>query len=162
MNLNHAKPGINLEDMTNGDLIRLCVGAAAYMEDIKDPAEVAALVRELRNAGGPYFEGDGLAFSLDGTEYTLMDLDLAEAYARSNIEEFANQQANELTVRMNKCGINSMYVAFDYNMFVRDRMMDWGHWVYSSDGHVEEYAPLTVGADGKMETFGWFSIWRND
>ncbi len=154
-----AKPGIDFEDLSDNDLIRLCAGAVAEHESLTDPAEVAELARDLRDQGGPTFRGDGLEIELYGNEYTLMDTDLAEAQAKDSIEEYANDQWRELTVTLHQCGINSTYIQFDDDMFIRDCMMDWGIWLGSYDDVVNEYFPKTQ-YNGKVENFGCFSIWR--
>ena len=154
-----AKPGIDFEDLSENDLIRLCVGAVAEHESLKDPAELAELVVDLRSQGGPTFRGDGLEIELYGNEYMLMDTDLAEAYAKDCIEEFANDQWRELAATLDKCGINSTYIKFDDDMFIQDCMMDWDSWLGGYDDVVNEYFPSTT-YNGKVENFGCLSIWR--
>jgi hypothetical protein len=159
MILTEEKPGIDLDDLSANNLIRLCVGAVAEHESITDRAEIAAMVVDLREQGGPTFRGDGVEIELLGWEYFLVDTDLAEAMARDAIEEFAGDQARELEHTMHACGINTVYVSFDYDMYIRDAMMNWECWVGSYDDVVNEYFPQTT-QNGKVENFGCFSIWR--
>ncbi len=154
-----AKPGIDFEDLSENDLVRLCAGAVAEHESWTTPEEVAGLVRDIRDMGGPTFRGDGLEIDAGCNVYMLMDTDLAEAHAKDCVEEFANDQWRELTVTLNQCGINSTYIRFDEDMFIRDCMMEWGEWLSSYDGTVNEYFPKTQ-YNGKVETFGYFSIWQ--
>ncbi len=164
INILKAKPGIDLEDLSKNDLIRLCVGAVAEHEDIKDPAELAELARDLRRQGGPTFRGDGMLYisleiGLLGWEYILMDTDLAEDEARTNVTDFAYEQYDEVVRQLDDCGISSTYVQFDTDMFIRDCMIDWGCWLGSYDDVVNEYFPQTI-YNGLVENFGSFSIWR--
>lgn len=154
-----AKPGVDFEDLSDNGLIRLCVGAVAEHESLKDPDELAELTVDLRSQGGPTFRGDGLEIELYGNEYMLMDTDLAEVLAKDQIEEFANDQWRDLAVTLDQCGINSTYIKFDDDMFIQDCMMDWSCWVGSYDDVVDEYFPMT-DFGGKLENFGCFSIWR--
>ena len=156
-----AKPGIDLEDMTDNDLIRLCVGAVCEHESIKDPVEVAELVRDLREQGGPSFSDDGLEIELYSNTYMLMDTDVAEAYAQGQVECWADEQAGEVARQLQHSGMSSAYISFDEDMFIRDCMMSWTEWVNSYDGTVNEYFP-TCQYNDRAENFGYFSIWRTD
>ena len=154
-----AKPGIDFEDLSDNDLIRLCVGAVAEHENLKDPSEIAELTVDLRSQGGPTFRGDGLEIELYGNEYMLMDTDLAQVMAKDCIEEHAYDQYNEVRVQLERGGMCSTYIQFDTDMFIQDCMMDWGCWLGSYDNVVNEYFPKT-DFGGKLENFGCFSIWR--
>jgi len=151
-----------LEDLTDNDLVRFCVNAVVEHEDVRDNAEVAALIRDLRDQGGPTFSGSGVEVELLGNTYMITDWDEAHAQAQESVEDFANDQANELTVQLNECGINSMYMTFNYDMFVQDNMYEWEAWLADYDGVVNEFNILYPGADGKLESWPMHCIWRTD
>ena len=164
LTLRHTTKVCELEDLTDNDLVRFCVSAVAEHEDVRDNAEVAALIRDLRDQGGPTFNrwGSGVEVELLGNTYMIMDWDEAQALAQDAVEDFANDQANELTARMNECGINSMYMTFNYDMFVQDNMYEWACWLGSYDDVVNEFNILYPGADGKLESWPMHCIWRTD
>lgn len=161
--LKRAAKDCDFEDMTDNDLIRLCVGAVVYMENIKAPAEAAALMRELRDEGGPSFcrWSDALEFGLDGQDYRLMTYEDAREAAEASIEDFADEQETEMDRTLAVNGINSNYVCFNREMFVQDAGYEWEQFLNSYDGVIEEYFPLTPGADNTLITQNSYAIWRS-
>jgi len=151
-----------LEDLTDNDLVRFCVSAVAEHEDVRDPAEVAALIRDLRDQGGPTFNryGSGVEVELLGNTYMIMDWDEAHAQAKESVEVFADEQHQEFIVRLRECGLNDHYIDFNYDMFVQDNMYEWEAWLASYDGTVNEFNILYPGADGKLESWPMHCIWR--
>lgn len=162
LELNHYTPGADLEDLSDYDLIRFAVGAVCEHESITDAYEVAEMVRDLRDQGGPTFHrSEGIEVELYGNTYTIMDTDMAEAHALEMVEDYANEQSMELDSQLRRLGMCTSYLHFDADMFIRDCMMDWHMWLGSYDDVVNEYFPLCNKA-GKLETFGSFSIWRTN
>ena len=151
-----------LDDLTDNDLVRFCVSAVAEHEDVRDPAEVAALIRDLRDQGGPTFNryGSGVEVELLGNTYMIMDWDEAHAQAKESVEEFANEQHEEFIFRLRDQGFNDHYINFDYDMFVQDNMYEWEAWLAGYDGVVNEFNILYPGADGKLESWPMHCIWR--